>query len=53
MFDCGLFEIRVEIGSASGCGLSIRHYLAVNGFSLPQLEQQTNSLSGDLGGRLP
>ena len=53
MLDCGRFEVRVEIGSATSRGLSVRGYLGVNSFSPPQLEQETNSLSGDLSGRLP
>ena len=52
MLDCGGFEVRVEIGSATSRGLGVGGYLGVNSFSSPQLEQETNSLSRDLGGRL-
>ena len=53
MLDCGRFEVRVEIGSATNRGLGVRGYLGANRFSSPQLEQKTNSLSGNLSGRLP
>lgn len=53
MLDCGRFEVRVKIGSATSPGLSVHGYLGVNSLSSPPLEQETNSFSGDLSGRLP
>jgi len=53
MLDGGRFEVLVEIGSATRHGSGVPGYLRVNSFPAPQLQQESNSLSGDLGGRLP
>ena len=47
------FEVLVEIGSATGHGSSVNGYLGMDAFSSPQVEQETNSLLGELLRRLP
>ena len=53
MLDCSRFEVRVEISSATRHGSGVPGDLGVNSFPAPQLQQETNCLSGDLSGRLP
>ncbi len=53
MLDRRRFDVLVEIGSATGHGSSVYGYLEMDAFSSPRVEQETNSLPGELCRRLP